>query len=365
MGNNDDDNIEDFDDFDDDFDFLDDEDNQSNSQKSNNVANASQPSAAVAKESLDLKKWFPLAFVGVLFIVVFLGGYTLYNKIFKPKIAKNTENAKTTTIAKSKPEVIQLETDTDNTKTDNKKNKETQKISDNKNTVNTAKLSEKENNKSTDISKDLTEEAEKPFEMAHDDLQNALSSLDKPDLDKTKEDQFANIHKELAKSTDNKVELNKDNNNNKHDLEMKKSLQDIAEDMTENVKELKQLQSTMQDLAKTLNSINQGLNSIDTRVVSLNESVNNISDDLNNVKKIIQEEDLDSDSNLAQEASSNNKGVKDYVVHAIIPGRAWLKSANGQIVTVTEGDSLGDFGKIAAIDAGNSVVRTSSGVSFR
>ena len=52
-------------------------------------------------------------------------------------------------------------------------------------------------------------------------------------------------------------------------------------------------------------------------------------------------------------------------VHAIIPGRAWLKSKDGSTITVTEGDSLERYGKVLVIDASNGVVITSSGVTLR
>ncbi len=52
-------------------------------------------------------------------------------------------------------------------------------------------------------------------------------------------------------------------------------------------------------------------------------------------------------------------------VHAIIPGRAWLKNRDGQIMTVTEGDSVEGYGKVLAIDAPSGQVLTSSGVVLR
>ncbi|MBN9287062.1 MAG: hypothetical protein BGO43_11805 [Gammaproteobacteria bacterium 39-13] len=52
-------------------------------------------------------------------------------------------------------------------------------------------------------------------------------------------------------------------------------------------------------------------------------------------------------------------------IHAIIPGRAWLRTADGKTITVTEGDAVGEYGKILKIDAPNGVVITSSGVVLR
>lgn len=50
-----------------------------------------------------------------------------------------------------------------------------------------------------------------------------------------------------------------------------------------------------------------------------------------------------------------------YVVQAIIPGRAWLKSEAGDTVTVAEGDSLKDFGRITKIDPYDGIVEVDVG----
>jgi hypothetical protein len=55
----------------------------------------------------------------------------------------------------------------------------------------------------------------------------------------------------------------------------------------------------------------------------------------------------------------------NYAVYAIIPGRAWLKDKSGRTLTVTEGDVLEQYGKVLVIDAQNSVVITSSGITLR
>ncbi|MBY0544694.1 MAG: hypothetical protein K2Q14_04005 [Gammaproteobacteria bacterium] len=53
--------------------------------------------------------------------------------------------------------------------------------------------------------------------------------------------------------------------------------------------------------------------------------------------------------------------VSEYYVQAIIPGRAWLKNSNGQIITVAPGDAIPGYGTVAAIDAQNGVVIMSTG----
>lgn len=53
------------------------------------------------------------------------------------------------------------------------------------------------------------------------------------------------------------------------------------------------------------------------------------------------------------------------VVYAIIPGRAWLRQSNGKTITVTEGDTVGEYGRVLKIDASNGIVITTSGAMLR
>lgn len=50
-----------------------------------------------------------------------------------------------------------------------------------------------------------------------------------------------------------------------------------------------------------------------------------------------------------------------YNVQAIIPGRAWLKSDSGEAVTVAEGDTLKDLGRVTKIDPYDGVVEINTG----
>lgn len=52
-------------------------------------------------------------------------------------------------------------------------------------------------------------------------------------------------------------------------------------------------------------------------------------------------------------------------VYAIIPGRAWLRTPANKTITVSEGDPVGEYGKVVKIDAVNGTVVTSSGITLR
>lgn len=50
-----------------------------------------------------------------------------------------------------------------------------------------------------------------------------------------------------------------------------------------------------------------------------------------------------------------------YSIQAIIPGRAWLRSDNGDTVTVTEGDMVPGVGRVTKIDPYNGIVEINTG----
>jgi len=54
-----------------------------------------------------------------------------------------------------------------------------------------------------------------------------------------------------------------------------------------------------------------------------------------------------------------------YFLQAIIPGRAWLISTNGDTVTVREGTRISSYGVVRFIDAKRGRVLTSSGQVIR
>lgn len=147
--------------------------------------------------------------------------------------------------------------------------------------------------------------------------------------------------------------------------ELKSIIADISKDLNNNVAQIKELQNNLIDISKFISNINNNVNNIDNKVLGLTNSLDNLSIEVNNVKKYIQDEDLDLNVNLKSPEPDLFNNNPEYIIHAIIPGRAWLKNNAGQIITVAEGDQLGDYGKIALIDANNNLVRTSSGIIFR
>ncbi|HSW71434.1 MAG TPA: hypothetical protein VLH77_05590 [Gammaproteobacteria bacterium] len=95
---------------------------------------------------------------------------------------------------------------------------------------------------------------------------------------------------------------------------------------------LSSMQAEMDKLAQTLNK----------QTLASNESLNKT--DENNSSAV-------QASASAALAPSIQAGYKtNYTVQAIIPGRAWLRSENGETVTVAEGDVLKSLGRVTKID---------------
>jgi len=146
--------------------------------------------------------------------------------------------------------------------------------------------------------------------------------------------------------------------------------------------QVKRLEGDLVKIVPPLSKVNTEVNALDNRLHTLTEAVNSISDDLHVLKNGLASEGLEvgpaAQTRTEAAAGPGAKLLKpianrdsityegpEFVVHAIIPGRAWLKSRKGQIITVAEGDSLGDYGKILTIDPANALVRTSSGMAFK
>lgn len=153
--------------------------------------------------------------------------------------------------------------------------------------------------------------------------------------------------------------------------------QQLNQQMESNLSQMKNLDAYTRDIAQTVGKLNSEISAMDNRILALTNTANSLSKDVGNIRTdvsrkggaaSIEELTVTSGPIITRKQPVPPPTVlveePEYVVHAVIPGRAWLKSSRGQIVTVTEGDNLGNYGKILVIDASNGVVLTTSGVTF-
>lgn len=158
-------------------------------------------------------------------------------------------------------------------------------------------------------------------------------------------------------------------------------LQVLNVQIGKNLEQIQNLEDALQGITQTISKLNDDVHLMDNRILALSGSTTSLSAELGSLKRdfsqvkhSLVEEGIDFNvppppshqyprSVLRPTCPVNQPPV--YIVHAIIPGRAWLKGPGGQITTITEGDTLGDYGKVLVIDAASGMVLTQSGVTFR
>lgn len=111
-----------------------------------------------------------------------------------------------------------------------------------------------------------------------------------------------------------------------------------------------------------------------TSMMGLKDSIDNINSKLSAISNSVQdlstvaEEDENRASELAQAKRDAKRremryirSKRRYIVDAVIPGRAWLKGADGTVVTVAVGDRLRGYGKVSKINPFSGQVVTKYG----
>ncbi len=178
------------------------------------------------------------------------------------------------------------------------------------------------------------------------------------------------------------------------------ALSKLNQQMEGNLNQVKYLDAYTREVSLNVEKLNAQVTTMDNRIQGLSNLANSLSKDLGKVRNevgyakrvaVSSEDSLEllspprrhkTESPVVMDEGGDCCGgyaaprparvprcagpeEPEFVVHAVIPGRAWLKSCKGQILTVTEGETVGNYGKVLVIDAANSIVLTSSGVAFR
>lgn len=153
----------------------------------------------------------------------------------------------------------------------------------------------------------------------------------------------------------------------------------LSQQMDYTITQIKQLDAYTRDISATIAKLNSDISAMDNRILAVTNATSSLSKDLGSVKSEVsrykptgQTESFEN-ANAEPILSRRRQAAPgcpmpdepEYMVHAVIPGRAWLKTSKGQIITVTEGETLGNYGKVLVIDAANGVVLTNSGITFR
>ncbi len=128
-----------------------------------------------------------------------------------------------------------------------------------------------------------------------------------------------------------------------------------------------EVQSTLEAAVKKMQALDVKID----RIAALQKEVRHLSREVQALKEdvvtqtnIVGEQQRLFNENL-QTAEMQSPGPVKMMVQAAIPGRAWLRSERGELLTVIPGDEVPGYGRVVSIDAASGTVVTSSRAVFR
>lgn len=129
-------------------------------------------------------------------------------------------------------------------------------------------------------------------------------------------------------------------------------------------KEIMLTRNNMAESARQLSTLQNDITMLSKAMQQLSEQVDTIRS-YQERQEIRRQQQIHTREAPSSKGESSAEKLPSLTVYAIIPGRAWLRSANGKTLTVTEGDPIGEYGKVLKIDASSGVVITTSGATLR
>jgi hypothetical protein len=116
------------------------------------------------------------------------------------------------------------------------------------------------------------------------------------------------------------------------------------------------------EYSQKMSSYEEKSTALQSRVEELNTRIASMESSLNQLTKLLKE---GTEQRASAPSAPSGARVSDtkvtYTVQAIIPGRAWLKSESGETVTVAEGDTIKDVGRVSKIDPYDGIVEIDVG----
>lgn len=118
--------------------------------------------------------------------------------------------------------------------------------------------------------------------------------------------------------------------------------------------------SKMKELDRKLERISE----LQQQVRKLDSEVKMLKEDVVTQTNMVGEQQRLFNDNV-QVSQLKEPGPVQMIVQAAIPGRAWLRSERGELLTVIPGDEVPGYGRVVSIDAASGTVVTSSRAVFR
>jgi len=140
---------------------------------------------------------------------------------------------------------------------------------------------------------------------------------------------------------------------------------DLIKQLTDRVSSLEQQNTAIMNLLQTqfvqkISDADTQRSQMRTQMKELELHVEAMESAFHQLTKLIPSSTPAMPSHGPQTAEAS-QAVTGYTVQAIIPGRAWLKSDSGEVLTVADGDSLKGVGRITRIDPYDGVVTIDTG----
>jgi len=137
---------------------------------------------------------------------------------------------------------------------------------------------------------------------------------------------------------------------------------------------LEAMQGQLDGITKSLDSLQTVVNdkTVQQQVTALQSNVDKIGQGMVQLSKAVYQQSVTrqaqakagSDETMTQVAA-NSEQKEDFVVHATIPGRAWLRNRDGALVTVREGDMLPGYGRVTNINPVKGTVSLDTQIVFK
>jgi hypothetical protein len=125
---------------------------------------------------------------------------------------------------------------------------------------------------------------------------------------------------------------------------------------------MQQNQSNREELDKMTESVNKTQSTLDAmqnKIDDLTQSVNQLSVQNESLKAMMHKPKV---KKIVKHVAQK---MESYHIKAIVPGRVWLESDSGKVVTLRVGDSLAGYGMIQLISPQQGLVMTSSGMAIQ
>jgi hypothetical protein len=123
------------------------------------------------------------------------------------------------------------------------------------------------------------------------------------------------------------------------------------------------------DYTQKLNDFSVQNKAMQEQLQTLNSRVAGMESQLNQLVQAVTRGGQGQPTSSLENGRENNRQLPSigpeikvaFSVQAIIPGRAWLRSDNGETVTVAEGDTIKGLGRVTKIDPYDGVVEVNTG----